>query len=348
MLEELIRQFVSQNYLVAIIYFVVFFILLRIGIFILERIVLKLTLKTKTTLDDLIIEKLNVPLTIIAGLFGVRLTLKIIPEIETSLFFIEPLISTVIIGVVLYSLYSIINLAFFRVWTKVSKKANRDSNEALMYLLGSFLKVVIIILALLYILSIWGYQIGPWLAGLGIGGIAIAFALQSSLANVFSGISIILDKSVRVGDLVNLGGVSGKILKIGLRSTKVQTFDNEIVIVPNSKLADENIHNIAQPDPVVRVVIPFGVEYGSSIEKVKKITLKEIKTVANIVEQPEPIVRFIEMADSSLNFKAYFFVNSFENRFGAIDEANTKIYNALNKNKIGIPFPQMDVHLKKK
>ena len=217
------------------------------------------------------------------------------------------------------------------------------------HLLEGLLKVIIFIAAFLSLLSFWGLEIGPLLAGIGIGGIAIAFALQSTLGNLLGGLSIILDKSVQVGDLVSLdnGAVYGKILKINLRSTKVQTFDNEIIIVPNSKLAENNIQNLAQPEPKSRVVVPFGVAYGSDIEKVKKIVLKEINTIANLVNVPEPTVKFLEMANSSLNFKAYFFVDSFENKFGALDEANTKIYNALNKNGISIPFPQMDVHLKK-
>ena len=169
-----------------------------------------------------------------------------------------------------------------------------------------------------------------------------------ALSNIFGGVSIILDKSVNVGDLVNLDdGTSGKISKIGIRATKVQTFDNEMIIVPNSKLANSNIKNIAQPEPKSRVVIPFGVAYGTDIEKVRKVVMKEIKTVTGFAKEPEPSVRFVEMGDSSLNFKAYFFVESFEQRFNAIDEANTKIYNALSKNKIEIPFPQMDIHVKK-
>ena len=177
---------------------------------------------------------------------------------------------------------------------------------------------------------------------------AIAFAMQESLSNIFGGISIILDKSIRIGDLITLDDkTTGKILKIGLRSTRIKTFDNEAIIIPNSKLANGNIHNIAQPEPKLRVVIPFGVAYGSDINKVKRLVLLEIKKVKHFVDDPEPSVKFLEMADSSLNFKAFFFVDSFENRFGAIDEANTRIYNALNKAKIEIPFPQVDVHLKK-
>jgi MscS family membrane protein len=157
-----------------------------------------------------------------------------------------------------------------------------------------------------------------------------------------------MDKTVRVGDWIKLeDGTVGIILKIGLRSTKLKTFDNETIYIPNSKLSDSKVQNIALPDPKSRVVIPFGVAYGSNVDKVKKIVMKELKKVDHYVEDPEPSVKFLEMGDSALIFKAFFFVDSFENRFAAIDEANTKIYNALNKEGISIPFPQMDVHLKK-
>ena len=159
---------------------------------------------------------------------------------------------------------------------------------------------------------------------------------------------IILDKTVRIGDLVYLeDGTKGKILHIGFRSTKIQTFDNELVIVPNSKLADGNVQNIALPEPKVRVVIPFGVAYGSDVEKVKKTVLKEIKKVNGLLDDPEPHAKFLEMADSSLNFKVYFYIKTFEERLSAVDQANTLIYNALNKAGFEIPFPQLDVNLKK-
>jgi MscS family membrane protein len=259
----------------------------------------------------------------------------------------EIIISLVIL-VSAYIIYVIFDLVFAKAWKRVAMKANTKANEALIQLTQGTVKVILIILTILYLLSYWGIEIGPLLAGVGIGGIAIAFALQSSLANVFGGISIIMDKTIRVGDWIKLeDGTVGIILKIGLRSTKLKTFDNETIYVPNSNLSNSKVQNIAMPDPKSRVVIPFGVKYGSNIEKVKKVVLKEIKKVAHYVEEPEPSVKFLEMGDSALKFKAFFFVDSFENRFAAIDEANTRIYNALNKAGISIPFPQMDVHLKK-
>lgn len=247
-----------------------------------------------------------------------------------------------------YIAYVVIDLAILAMWKRVSKKTKSDIDDSLSGLIHSVLKGIWIVFVILYILNLWGVQIGPFLAGLGIGGIAIAFALKESLANIFGGVSIILDKTVRVGDVIFLDEVTkGEILKIGLRATKINTFDNEVVIVPNSLVANNKIQNIGQPEPKSRVKVQFGVAYGSDVDKVKKVVMKELKKVKNFTSEPEPKIRFMAMADSSINFDALFYVESWEHRMNAIDDANTRIYNALNKEGIEIPFPQMDVWLKK-
>jgi len=345
----MLEQYIAHDYLRFVIVLLGGFLILRLFIFLLEKVVLQLTLKTKTKLDDILVKKLSKPLTFLVLMIVLRVALNELILGEK----LGDVLNKIVFSLITLAIFIVVYVVFFlimsRGWKKFNKNQDKGKNQGMFHLLEGILKVVFVICIFLIVLSLWGVAIGPFLAGIGIGGIAIAFALQSSLANIFGGVSLILDDSVRVGDLVNLeGGVSGKILKIGLRSTKVMTFDNELIIVPNGKLADSNIHNIAKPEPKSRVVIPFGVAYGSDIEKVKKVVLQELKKITGFTKDPEPSVRFLEMSDSSLNFKAYFFVDTFENRFNAIDEANTKIYNALNKAKISIPFPQVDVHLKRK
>lgn len=342
------EQYISNPYLRSLAIIFAVFLILRILIFVLERVILKLTKKTKTDIDDIIIEKSSKPLTIAALLIGLRIALLELPfEENLESIFIKIIFSAIIV-VVSYWAYAIANILIFRGWKKIVKKTKSEVDDSLVSLIHGVLKTIWILFTLLYVLNLWGIEIGPFLAGLGIGGVAIAFALQSSLGNIFGGVSIILDKTVKVGDLVYLDdGTKGKILHIGLRSTKIKTFDNELIIIPNGKLAESKIQNVTLPEPKSRVVIPFGVAYGSNVEKVKKIILAEIKKIKNLSEDPEPSIKFLEMADSSINFKVYFHVDSFEHRLGAIDEANTRIYNILNKNKIEIPFPQRDVHLKK-
>lgn len=344
----MLEQYFSNEYLRAFVVFVASLAIIRIVLFFAERIFIKLSSKTKTDLDDKIVSKLSVPLSILAFLFALALAAKEIAFSVAMLSTIHKSIFSVAIVILGYIIYSIVNIIAIKFLRKVAVKTKSNVDDSLLSLLNSILNLALIVIALLYILSIWGIEITPLLAGLGIAGLAVALALQPVLSNIFSGASMVLDSSIRVGDLVYLNqDTKGKILKVGLRSTRILTYDNELIIIPNSRLAESSIQNVALPSPVSRAIVPFSVAYGSDVDKVKKVVMKEIKSVKNVLEEPKPSVSFIEMADSCLKFKAYFYVDTFDNRFGAIDEANTKIYNALIKNKIEIPFPQMDVHVKK-
>ena len=344
---EFIGTITENDYLGALVYFGIYLVVIGILAFVLKKIFLKITLKTKTDLDDLLVQKLNKPILVLLFLTGLRFSLERI-SVEGSLDTLFGIVSSFIVIGVIYFLYVIFDLSFSRAWIRLAKKTKRKPNDALIQLTNISLKIVLVILGLIYILNLWGVEVAPLLAGVGIGGIAIAFALQNSLGNIFGGISIILDKSIRVGDFLTLeNGTSGKVTQVGLRSTKILTRDNESLIVPNSKLSESIIHNVAMPEPKSRVIVPFSVAYGSDIEQVKKIVMNEIKKIEWFVEDPAPFVRFMEMGDSSLKFKTYFFVSSFDVKLDATDEANTRIYNALNKAGIEIPFPHMDVRLKK-
>jgi MscS family membrane protein len=136
-------------------------------------------------------------------------------------------------------------------------------------------------------------------------------------------------------------------LDVGLRSTKIKTFDNELLVVPNGQIANAIIQNFKLPDLKYRVNVPFGVEYGTQVEKVEKIVLDVIKKMKLATKDPAPRVLFMEMADFSLNFSASFWIEDVSDRLTAKVEANKAIYNALNKAKIGIPFPTRTIYVKK-
>jgi len=344
----MLEQYVPNPYLRGLSIVFLVFVAIKILVFILQKVIPKFTSKTKTEFDDIFLRRASTPVTILAILAGIRFAIGEINLSETLTQTLDAVVLTTIIVVASFLVYYILNALILIGVTEFSNKSRVKINKSLFQFFHSILKITVIVAAFLVILSSWGIQIGPLLAGLGVAGIAIAFALQSTLSNIFGGISILLDKSIQVGDLIKIdANTIGKVLMVNLRSTKILTFDNELIIVPNSKLAENNIQNIALPEPKTRVVVPFSVAYGSSIEKVKKIILEEVKKIEYYVNDPEPSVKFLEMADSSLNFKAFFYVESYEFRYSALDEANTRIYNVLNKNKISIPFPQRDVHLKK-
>ncbi len=341
--------YLPNQYLRAVVIFIAAIILLRFGFTIIQRALLRFTKSTKTEVDDQIIERSATPLTLIALILSFRITIPELMLTETLAANIIKASYTALVIVIGYLIYVIIDVALLEAWKILSKKTKVKIDDSLTSLAHGTLKIILIILAFLYILDLWEVEILPLLGALGIAGLAVALALQPTLANIFSGIAMIVDKSVRVGDWIILeDGMWGVVEKIGIRSTKFRTFDNELIVLPNTKFADSRIQNVSMPDPKARIVIPFSVAYGTDVDKVKKLIISEIKKIPRVVDKEEIVVRFLEMGESSLNFKAYFYIESFEFRMASIDEATTRIYNALNKAGIEIPFPQMDVHFKKK
>ena len=318
--------------------------------FFIERVLGGLSSRTKTEVDDEIVRRSRGPIFLALLFFAGRITVSsyaLTPYDDVIVSIFNTIMYLAIVWVVARVLDAIID-GWGKTWTKKTKS---DVDDHILHLVGKASSIVIWIIGLLFILGTWGVEIAPLLASLGIAGLAIAFALQSTLGNIFGGISLILDKNLAIGDVIDVAGdgtKKGKVLDIGLRSTKIQTFDNETLIVPNGNLASSTFVNVAQPTRAARVVIPFSVAYGSDIEKVKKVVLKEIAKVPDLEDDREPSVKFLAMADSGLNFKAYFYVDDYTKKFASLDLANTLIYNALNKNRLEIPFPQMDVHLKRR
>lgn len=351
MISELFPGFamyVSNQYVRGIVVLLVLFIFFRLLLALVEKVFIKLTAKTKTDVDDILLQKSTTPINLVAMLLSLRVAVEELILSELVALNVERLIYSMIVIAVAYLVFVFVDVALVFAWKNVARRTKVNVNESITNLTHETFKIILIVLALLYILDIWGVEILPVLGALGVAGLAVALALQPVLANIFSGISVVVDKSIKSGDWIILDdGTWGVIDKIGIRSTRVRTFDSDLIIIPNTKLADSNIRNVSLPGKTLRKTIPFGVAYGSDIEKVKKIVLAELKKVKHAVKTPEPSVYFLEMGESSLNFKAFFHIDSYEFGYSSVDEATTRIYNALNREGIEIPFPQMDVHMKK-
>ncbi|MBW6442307.1 mechanosensitive ion channel family protein [Patescibacteria group bacterium] len=343
-----LNTYIANEYLRAVIVAMLIFVFIRLVILGFEKIASILVKKKKTKIGIFILEKLSFPLTIFAFLLSIYIGLReIIFEGVLGTVLNKSVYSTLLICLG-YLGYIILNAILFKTLESYSKRFKKTFDRSFALLINTMLKILIVVFIVVYIFATWNVNLGPILAGLGIIGIVVGLALQPTLSNIFSGLSIIIDKTVGLGDLVYLDkDTKGTIEKVGFRSTKIKTFDNEMLIIPNNKLAEGKVQNVSLPEPKSRVVIPFSVAYGSDIEKVKKIVLNEVKKIPQCESYPEPLIRFTEMSNSSLDFKAYFWVDSISKKWESIDKANTMIYDVLNRTGISIPFPQLDVHLKK-
>jgi len=352
MIEEMliyyIPEYLHSKYLFAAIIFLGFFILSRLTVYLVEKVVLALTSRTKTKIDDDLVEKTHGPISWLLIFVGFKIALEYLAFQNGFARFLDRTATSLIyigVGIVIIAVVVVMINHWGR---RIAKKTKSTMDDALIPLFRRTTRVALLIILAIMVLDLWGVNITGLLAGVGIAGIAIGFAIKDSLANIFGGISIILDKTIQVGDKVQLSdGTVGLVEDVGIRATSIKTYDNEFVIVPNGTLSTMTIKNFNRPDLKQRVTVLFGVEYGEDPENVKKLVLAEIKNMNEVMKDPEPAVVFSEMADFSLNMKAFFWVDNISKAFPKKEEATYRIYQLLNKHKIGIPFPTRTVHIKK-
>jgi small conductance mechanosensitive channel len=207
----------------------------------------------------------------------------------------------------------------------------------------SITRSVIIMVGLLIALSQLGISLGPLLAGLGIAGFVIGFALQDSLSNFASGIMILIYKPFDVGDLVEVGTVFGTVRHMSLVNTTVMTVDNQTLIVPNNSIWQNVIKNVTAQD-TRRIDMTFGIGYSDDIPKAEKILKEIIETHELVLEDPEPIVRLHELGDSSVNFVVRPWVKT-DDYWPVYWDITRAVKLAFDAQGVTIPFPQRDVHV---
>ncbi len=213
-------------------------------------------------------------------------------------------------------------------------------------------KGIIILLGVLVLLNTLGISITPFITALGIGGLAVALALQDTLSNLFAGIHILISKQIRPGDYVKLEtGEEGFVHDITWRNTTIRMLPNNMVIIPNSKLSSMVVVNYFLPQNELSVVVPVGVSYDSDLEKVEKITVEVAKEVMKEVDggvpEFEPFIRYTQFADFSINFNVILRAKDYVSQFIVRHEFIKRLHKRYKKEGIEIPFPIRTVYLEK-
>ncbi len=214
------------------------------------------------------------------------------------------------------------------------------------------LKGTILIIGMLITLTVLGISITPLITALGVGGLAVALALQDTLANLFAGIHILVEKSIRVGDFIRLEtGQEGYVEDITWRTTRIRMMPNNMVIIPNNKLSQSVVTNYHLPEKRMSLSIPISVSYSSDIEKVERILIEEankaIGEVSGLLGEPIPDARLVPgFGESSLDFTLSCHIREFADRDSVQHELRKRILRRFREEGIEIPFPQRTVYLK--
>ncbi|MFH1310368.1 MAG: mechanosensitive ion channel family protein [Candidatus Omnitrophota bacterium] len=299
-----------------------------------------LALKTKTKVDDIFVEALDLPLILlifVSGAFVLDNLFHFGAESELLKFVDLAFKVTAIIAVIIFT-------------DRLFRGIINTYSEKFPILRGSsgvvhvVVRAVVMGLGVLILLDNFGISITPILASLGIGSLAVALALQPTLENFFSGIQIVVDKPVSVGQFIKLeSGEEGYVEKIGWRSTWVRMLPNNVVVLPNKLLVNSRVLNYYYPQKELAVLVQVGVHYDSDLEHVEKVTIEVgkdvLKTVQGGISEFTPFIRYHTFNDFSIDFSVILRAKEFVDNYLIKHEFIKRLHKRYREEGIVIPFP---------
>lgn len=309
--------------------------------------VIAFTRKTKTNLDDQIVDALRRPVFLGGILVGLAVASMQIEMPDQGRFVLYGALETIAVLTFMTALMKITHSVL------MAMADNRDGRGSILQprtrpMIEIFVKIMLVGGAVYFLFLAWDIDVTAWLASAGIIGLAIGFAAQDTLSNLFAGLFIVADAPYKLGDFIVLdGGIRGQVTRIGMRSTRILTQDHVEITVPNSLIGKSQIINEAGgPQLKQRSKVSVGVAYGADIDKVSAVLVEASAGVKGVVAQPAPEVRFAAFGDSSLDFELLVWVENPEVRERALSDIRIRIYRGLAAAGIEIPFPKRDLYIK--
>ncbi|MAP54155.1 mechanosensitive ion channel domain-containing protein [Altibacter sp.] len=250
------------------------------------------------------------------------------------------------IGLLILVVISFLIASFLLKWIRILFTRKMEETDKLKFIsVFKFIKYVTYIIVVFAVLSVAGINITPFLAASAALLVGVGLALQDLFQDIIGGIFIIVDKSLLVGDVIEVDGKVGRVIDIKLRTTRALTRDDKIVIIPNHKFISDTIFNYTQNHRTTREFVRVGVAYGSDTRLVEKLLLESVATQKGVLKNPKPFVMFEDFGDSALIFSVLFFINDSFVDPRIKSEIRFRIDGLFRENNITIPFPQRDVHL---
>ncbi|MEA5532614.1 mechanosensitive ion channel domain-containing protein [Crocosphaera sp. XPORK-15E] len=220
------------------------------------------------------------------------------------------------------------------------------ANRTVQEIVGTFTQYIFLFLGLIILLQLWGLDLSALAIIASVLGVGIGFGIQNIANNFISGLIIILERPIQVGDFIKLGDLVGTVQNVGSRSTQIKTWDGVSIIVPNSRFLESEVINWSHGDSTSAIRLPIGVAYGSDIKRVRVALLKAAREHQEILANPRPKVLFQEFGDSSLNFELRVWLKEPRHQFRIKSDLNYAIEKNLRDYGIEIPFPQRDLNLR--
>jgi len=221
-----------------------------------------------------------------------------------------------------------------------------DIPEGVLHVIGNLARYTIIFMGSFIGLRSVGFQLDAVLVVFGALGVGMGFGLQNIANNFVSGVILLVERPIKVGDVVSVAGELGTIERIGIRATTLRKFDQTQAIVPNGELISTVVNNWTLDDRRVRVDFVVGVAYGSDTRLVERLIREAVTEHELVLDDPEPRIFFFEFGDSSLNFRVLAYVADISERFSTLSDLHFTIDECFREHDVEIPFPQRDLHVR--
>ncbi len=320
-------------------------VLAKVILWFTKNIFKKLTKKTKSKIDDIIIDMLEEPLAFAIIIFGVWMALKLL---DLSKFGdLEKLISQAYFILIIFDLAWLLNRLFAAIikeyLTPLVQKSETDLDDQLLPIIAKGIKVTVWVLAIIIGLNNAGYNVGALLAGMGIGGLALAMAAKDTVSNIFGGFTIFTDKPFTIKDRVKVDGIDGIVEEIGIRSTRIRTLAGRLVTVPNSKFTDNKIENVSS-EPNRKVALNLGLTYDTSTDKIQKAIDILIAINKNTeATEDKTVAGFNAFDPSALNIIYIYYIKKGESNMLVQTTMNLEILKQFNENNLEFAFPTQTI-----
>lgn len=339
-------QLLGPNvYLQAAAIAVIFILLGKLADFLISRIIGEMVSRSSNEFDDNLVGLLHRPVFVTVVLVGLALATRRLGLPDSPEYVTLGTLRTVAIVVWYNCLRGLAQLLLTAFRRGVARK---HLHVSMLPLLDTVLKVILLALAIYFLFLAWNINVTAWIASAGIVGLALSFAAKDTLSNLFAGVSIVADAPYKTGDFIILdSGERGMVTQIGLRSTRILTRDDVEITVPNGIIGNSKIINEAGgPSTKHRIRVAVGVAYGSDIDHVIATLAGIAATHAEVCKEPEPRVRFRNFGESGLDFELLCWIDQPVDRGRMTHELNCAVYKAFAEEKISIPFPQRDLHVR--
>ncbi|MBN2422439.1 mechanosensitive ion channel family protein [Candidatus Woesearchaeota archaeon] len=322
----------------------------KIVYYISKGIIRKITSKTKTKFDDILIDIIEEPLIfliITIGFFLGYTQLNLADNIANIFTGLTRMFTTLAFA---WFFLRFIDSLIVHYLIPATKKTESDLDDHLIPIIRKLSKIIIISITFIMILSNFGYDVTSIVAGLGIGGLAVAFAAKDMLANLFGGFTIVIDKPFKMGQWIEVGGYTGEVVEIGLRSTRLKTSNGEYITIPNSFVAEKGTVNYKKYRQRL-VTFTLGLACDTSNAKMKKSKeiVKKVISKQALLKEDSVEVNFVNFGDFTYDLEVRYIINT--NSAGEVrkvkDAVNTEIKELLEKNKIELSYPTQTLYLKK-